>query len=260
MFLESSFGFEESVELSSSDERHNKEKPQVRHEEVLHSNQELVLTFEHDVFLKFGVLDLVIFKQNILSDDFDCVKLFIELKFSQEYFTKCAFSKNEYHFEIIECWFSLSRFCIICCFDQYGGSHFINKCFVGDTAFLSSYPLGKSLHVILETHFVSRKVIALLHISGIGEVEIVRVVLNGRRSQSLLLDVLLMRHNFLISESCLFSWHVIYIILWILMILHKTFILHAKHLQRLVVAEVGPSELQHIKESVKVSLKDEMHV
>lgn len=50
MFLESSFSFEESIELTSSDEGHDEEETKVWHEKEFHSNQELVLAFEHDVF------------------------------------------------------------------------------------------------------------------------------------------------------------------------------------------------------------------
>ena len=78
MLLEPPLGLEESVELTTSDERHDEEQSEVRHEQVLHSNQELVLALEHDVLLQLGVLNLVVFNQYILSNDFDGVELLVE--------------------------------------------------------------------------------------------------------------------------------------------------------------------------------------
>ena len=60
MFLKSSLRLEESVKLSTPDKGHDKEKSEIRHEEVLHSDKELVLTFEHNIFLQLSVLDLVV--------------------------------------------------------------------------------------------------------------------------------------------------------------------------------------------------------
>ena len=51
IFLESSFRFEKSVQLSSSDEWHHEEKSQLWHEKELHAHKELVLALEHDVLL-----------------------------------------------------------------------------------------------------------------------------------------------------------------------------------------------------------------
>lgn len=73
MLLESTLSFEESVELSTSDKRHDKEEPKITHKEVLHANQELVLAFEHDVFFQLCVFNLVVLYQNIFPDNFDSV-------------------------------------------------------------------------------------------------------------------------------------------------------------------------------------------
>ena len=51
ILLESSSGFEETIKLTTFDERHDKEQSQVGHEKVLHSYQELMLTFKHDILL-----------------------------------------------------------------------------------------------------------------------------------------------------------------------------------------------------------------
>lgn len=71
MFLKSSLWLEESIELTAPDEWHDEEKSKVGHEEVLHTDKELVLTFEHDILFQFSVLDLVILNKDILSNNFD---------------------------------------------------------------------------------------------------------------------------------------------------------------------------------------------
>jgi len=61
VLLEPPLGFKESVELTSTDEGHHEEEAEIRHEEVLHADQELMLALEHDVFFKFCVFNLVVF-------------------------------------------------------------------------------------------------------------------------------------------------------------------------------------------------------
>ena len=107
VLLESSSGLKEPIEFTTLDERHDEKQSKIRHKKILHSNQELMLTFEHDIFFKFCVFDLVVLDQNILSYNLYCIKLFVELEFSQEYFTKGTFSEYNDDFEIFERWLSL---------------------------------------------------------------------------------------------------------------------------------------------------------
>ena len=92
--------FEEPIELSSSDEGHHKEEPEVRHEQVLHAHQELVLALEHDVFLKLCVLYLVVLNQNVFSDHLDRVKLLVLLELREEDLAEGSLSQHDDHFEI----------------------------------------------------------------------------------------------------------------------------------------------------------------
>lgn len=103
MFLKSSLWLEESVELTAPDEWHYEEKSKVGHEEVLHTDKELVLTFEHDILFQFSVLDLVILNKDILSNNFDGIQLLIMFKFCKENFAERSFTKNDDHFEVGEC-------------------------------------------------------------------------------------------------------------------------------------------------------------
>ena len=61
VFFEPSLGLEEPVELSASDEWHDKEESEIRHKQVLHAYQELMLAFKHNVLFQFGIFDLIIF-------------------------------------------------------------------------------------------------------------------------------------------------------------------------------------------------------
>lgn len=59
-----------------------------------------MLTSKHDFLLQFRVLDLVVFNENILSNNLDCVQFLILIKFSQKDFTKSTLAKDDEHFEI----------------------------------------------------------------------------------------------------------------------------------------------------------------
>jgi len=69
-----------------------------------------VLAFEHDVFLKLCVFDLVVFNQNVFPDNFNGIQLLVKLKFSQEYLSESAFPQYDDHFEIGKSWLSCSIF------------------------------------------------------------------------------------------------------------------------------------------------------
>jgi len=100
VFLKPSLSLEEPVEFSSSDEGHDEKESEFRHEEVLHANQELVLTLKHDVFLQLGVFDLVVFDQNVLPYNFYCVELLVKLELRQKHFAECSFAQHYHHLEI----------------------------------------------------------------------------------------------------------------------------------------------------------------
>lgn len=104
ILLESTLSFEESIKLSASDKWHNEEESKIRHEKIFHTNQELMLTLEHDILLKLRVFNLVIFNQDVFTDNFDCIKLFVIREFGQEDFTESSFTNDKLYFEIIKSW------------------------------------------------------------------------------------------------------------------------------------------------------------
>lgn len=61
-----------------------------------------MLTFEHDIFLQFSVLDLVVFDQDIFSNNFDGIQLLIMFKFCKENLAERSFTKDDDHFEVGE--------------------------------------------------------------------------------------------------------------------------------------------------------------
>lgn len=68
-----------------------------------------MLALEHDVLLEFGVLDLVVFDQDILPDDFDGVQLFVPLELGQEDLAESALAQHDDHLEVGKIWFSVLR-------------------------------------------------------------------------------------------------------------------------------------------------------
>lgn len=129
ILLESTLSFEESIKLSASDKWHNEEESKIRHEKIFHTNQELMLTLEHDILLKLRVFNLVIFNQDVFTDNFDCIKLFVIREFGQEDFTESSFTNDKLYFEIIKSW-RFSKLLIFgriisLSFNHYRSSYFI---------------------------------------------------------------------------------------------------------------------------------------
>ena len=91
------------VELSASNEGHDEVKSQLILEQVFHSNQEGVVALKHNVFLKNGVLYLVLLNQDILSDGLHSIEFIVGFELSQEDLAKGAPSDDHQEIEIFEC-------------------------------------------------------------------------------------------------------------------------------------------------------------
>jgi len=116
-FLKPSSGLKEPIEFTSSNKRHDKKESEFTHKQVLHADQELMLTFKHNLFFQLGIFDLVVLYQNVLPNHLYRVQLSVLLEFCQEHLPEGAFAENDYHFEVRQ-----SRpLCIgiACSLDQY---------------------------------------------------------------------------------------------------------------------------------------------
>ena len=84
--------FKDFIELSTSHERHHEVQSLLRLEQVVHAHEERMIARKQDVLLKFGVLDLLKVKQDILTDNFDRILFLrgVTSESGQEDFTKGA--------------------------------------------------------------------------------------------------------------------------------------------------------------------------
>jgi hypothetical protein len=120
IFWESLLALEDLVELSSSDEGHNKVETELRLEQIIHAHKEGVIATEQNIFLELSIIDLVILEENIFSDRLYGIKLLILLQFSKVDFAECASAEYDNEFEV----FKLDILLLPGC-NQYGLPHFL---------------------------------------------------------------------------------------------------------------------------------------
>lgn len=81
-------------EFSSSDESHNEEDLLFSLENVMHANQEWVISLHQNLFFQFSALNLVIIYDDILSQRFHSEDFAGIFFLDQEYFTEATSSDD----------------------------------------------------------------------------------------------------------------------------------------------------------------------
>lgn len=208
-----------------------------------------MLAFKHDIFLKLGVFYLIIFNQNIFSNNLNSIQLLVEWKFRQEYLSECSFTQNDNHFKICERWFFVSNYgCSFIIFaDKDGASHTIKHFFVFD------YTTSIDGVLLIFFSLKCERNIAFWNFSwwswivrywsGIREVEFTWILIKWSNNSFKQIIIIFLRNNFFFTYSILLKWHVLDIVLRgssSLMVLHQTFLWHTKYFQGLVFIETNP--------------------
>ena len=117
---ESLLALENLVQLSSSNEWHDKVKAELRLEQVVHAHKEWMVAAKQDILLKFGIVHLIILEEHILSDGLDSVQQLILLKLSEIYFTESTPTEDDHELEVLKLDVLLLPGC-----DEYGLPHFL---------------------------------------------------------------------------------------------------------------------------------------
>ena len=89
-------------ELTTSNELHDEEDLCVGLEHVLHADQKWVICLEKNIFLEHGGLDLIVVKNDVLSETLHGVNSTITDLLNQEDLTKATFSDNTDDFEVLK--------------------------------------------------------------------------------------------------------------------------------------------------------------
>lgn len=95
---------ENLVQLTATDERHDKVESRLRLEQVLHPNEEGVIATEKNVFFKPSVLHLLEVKKYVLADSLDrelLVRRVID-SLSQEHLPEGTFAKESFLLKIFQ--------------------------------------------------------------------------------------------------------------------------------------------------------------
>ena len=103
------------VIINLLDEFHDEINTEVVLEDVLHVYYEWMLYCIQNVFLQLYVLELFIINNDVLSDAFHGINLFISIMLYQVYFSKCAFSDHTQYYKILEFRFRYSDFLRLTC-------------------------------------------------------------------------------------------------------------------------------------------------
>ena len=90
------------IEFSSFYKRHDKVKAELRLEQIVHTHEERMIAREQDILLQFSVVDLVILKQDILSNGFNSIEDFVLLELSKIYLAESTSAKDDFQFEIFK--------------------------------------------------------------------------------------------------------------------------------------------------------------
>jgi hypothetical protein len=94
-------------ELTTSDKLHDEEDLLIGLEDVLHADQEWVIRLQKDLFLKHGGLDLIVVKNDVLSETLHGEDGIITDLLNQEDLTKTSFTNNTDNFEVLKVDFGL---------------------------------------------------------------------------------------------------------------------------------------------------------
>lgn len=94
---------EDFVQLSTSNERHDKVESKVVLEEVVHSYEERMVALEHDVLFEDCAVNLILLNQNVLSDTLYSIQSLIALHLSKEHLTKGSSANDHEELEVLEC-------------------------------------------------------------------------------------------------------------------------------------------------------------
>jgi hypothetical protein len=101
VFAESLLRLKNFVELASFDKGHYEVEALRRLEQVVHTDKERVVAAKKNIFFKLGVLDLIVFNENILADCFNGIEFLFFYKFSKEDFTKGTTSKQHFKLKVL---------------------------------------------------------------------------------------------------------------------------------------------------------------
>jgi len=71
--LESLLTLENFVKFSTSNEWHDKVKSKVVLEKIVHTDQEWMITLEHDIFFENCVIYLIVLNKDIFTNGLNCV-------------------------------------------------------------------------------------------------------------------------------------------------------------------------------------------
>jgi hypothetical protein len=99
---ESLLALENFVQLSTSNEGHDKVKAELRLEEIVHAHKEWVIAAKQDILLEFSVIHLIILEEHIFSDRLDSVQLLILLQLSEVDFTESTSTKDNNELEVLK--------------------------------------------------------------------------------------------------------------------------------------------------------------
>ena len=88
--------------LTASNEFHDKEDLLIRLKDVLHTHQKWMVSLHKDIFLQKCWLDLIIVKNDILSQRFHSVNGLSLVMLDQEDFTEASFSNYADDFEVLK--------------------------------------------------------------------------------------------------------------------------------------------------------------
>ena len=99
-------------QFTSSHESHNEENLLLSLEYVMHSYQEGVISLHKDILLKFSAFDLIVVYNDVLSEWFHSIDIFLALLFNKEDLTEWTTTNDLLNDEILESNFLISSPCI----------------------------------------------------------------------------------------------------------------------------------------------------
>jgi len=81
-------------QLSTSDELHDEENLKVSLEDILHTNEERMISFLQDIFLEHSRLNLIVVQNDVLSEGFHGIDRARVFLLDKEHFSKTSLTNN----------------------------------------------------------------------------------------------------------------------------------------------------------------------
>ena len=89
-------------QLTSSNKLHNEEDLLVCLENVLHTHQEWVISFQQNILLQKCTFDLIVIQNDVLSETLHCVDRLVGDLLHQEHFSKTTSANDTLYLEIFK--------------------------------------------------------------------------------------------------------------------------------------------------------------